>query len=108
MAHYLIQASYTAESWGQQVRSPQNLVERIRPTVEKLGGRLEQAYYTFGEYDVIGIAQFPDNTSAAAFALAASAGGAVKALKTTPLMAVEEGMQAMRKAADAGYRPPGG
>jgi hypothetical protein len=31
----------------------------------------------------------------------------VKAIKTTPLMTMEEGMEAMRKAAAAGYRPPG-
>ena len=43
MAHSLIQATSTAESWGQQVRGPQHLVERLRPTVEKLGGRLGPA-----------------------------------------------------------------
>jgi hypothetical protein len=39
--------------------------------------------------------------------MAASAGGAVKATKTTPLMTMEEGIEAMRKAGTAGYRPPG-
>jgi hypothetical protein len=43
----------------------------------------------------------------AAFALAATAAGAVKALKTTPLMTIEEGIEAMRKASGTGYRPPG-
>ena len=52
------------------------------------------------------IIQFPDNQAAAAFSLAAQAGGAVKAYKTTPLMSIEEGLGAMRKAAGAGYRPP--
>jgi len=32
----------------------------------------------------------------------------VKAFKTTPLLSVEEGVEAMRKAQGAGYRPPGG
>jgi hypothetical protein len=41
----------------------------------------------------------PDNVSAAAFSVAASAGGAIKAIKTTPL-------EAMKKAATAGYKPP--
>ena len=36
----------------------------------------------------------------------AQAGGAVKAYKTTPLMSIDEGLGAMRKAAGAGYRPP--
>jgi hypothetical protein len=38
--------------------------------------------------------------------MAASAGGAVKAVKTTPLMTIDEGMEAMRKASGVGYRPP--
>ena len=36
--------------------------------------------------------------SRAAFAAAASAGGACKTFKTTPLLTAEEGMNAMRKA----------
>jgi uncharacterized protein with GYD domain len=53
------------------------------------------------------IFEMPDNVSMAAFALAAAAGGAVKAVKTTPLMTIEEGIEAMRKASGTGYRPPG-
>jgi hypothetical protein len=49
-----------------------------------------------------------DHVSAAAFSLAVSAGGAVKAIKTIPLLTIEEGIAAMQKAAGAGYRPPGG
>ncbi len=72
----------------------------------KHGGRLESAYYAFGDYDVVAIVEVPDNVSAAAFSLALNAGGALKAAKTTPLMTVEEGMEAMRKAGGTGYRPP--
>jgi hypothetical protein len=50
----------------------------------------------------------PDNVSAAAFSLAVSAGKAVKAIKTTPLLTIEDGIAAMQKAAGANYRPPGG
>ena len=107
MPCYMVQASYTGESWGDQVRDPQNRVDRLRPVIEKLGGSLEAVYYTLGEYDIVGIAQFPDNVSAAAFSLAASAGGAVKTIKTTPLMTADEAVEAMRKAGGVGYRPPG-
>jgi uncharacterized protein with GYD domain len=62
---------------------------------------------SFGEYDAHVILQAPDNVTAAALSLAAAAGGSVKAVRTTPLMTMEEGMEAMRKAAAAGYRPPG-
>jgi uncharacterized protein with GYD domain len=107
MARYLFQASYTSEAWAAQVSHPQNRIEVIRPVIERLGGQFECAYLAFGEYDVIGIMEMPDNVSAAAFSLAAAAGGALKAIKTTPLLTIEEGMAAMQKAAGAGYRPPG-
>jgi uncharacterized protein with GYD domain len=74
--------------------------------VEKLGGQIEGAWYAFGDYDVVVITDMPDNISAAAFAIAAAAGGAIKGLKTTPLMTIEEGMSAAQKAGAAGYRPP--
>jgi hypothetical protein len=48
-------------------------------------------------YDLVGILNLPDNVSAAAFSLAVSAGAAVKAIKTTPLMTLEEGIQAWRR-----------
>ena len=108
MPYYLVQAGYTAEAWRTQTGSPQNIIERLKPTVDNLGGTIENIFYAFGEYDVVAIVQFPDNASAAAFSVAASSGGAVTTIRTTPLMTVEEGMEMMRKAGGAGYRPPGG
>jgi uncharacterized protein with GYD domain len=107
MAYYLIQAAFTPESWAKLVKSPQDRKAAIAPMVEKLGGRLESYWYSFGDYDSVVIVQVPDNVTAAALSLAASAAGALKGIKTTPLMTSEEGMEAMRKAAGAGYRPPG-
>jgi uncharacterized protein with GYD domain len=74
--------------------------------VERLGGKLLSMYLAFGEYDVVGMAEMPDNVSAAAFSLAISAGGAVRAVKTTPLMTMQESIEAFRKAGQAGYLPP--
>jgi uncharacterized protein with GYD domain len=88
------------------VQEPQNREQSIRPMIEKLGGKLIGYWFAFGESDAVVIVQMPDNVSAAAASLAAAGGGAVKSLKTTPLMSVEEGMQAMRKAGEAGYRAP--
>jgi hypothetical protein len=48
----------------------------------------------------------PDNVSAAALSLAIAAGGGFKAHKTTPLLTVAEAIEAMKKAATAGYKPP--
>ena len=107
MPHYLVQVTYTPEAWATQLKNPQSRIDAIRPAIERLGGKIECAYMTFGEYDVIVVLDMPDNVSAAAFSIAAAAGGAVKAAKTTPLMTMEEGIEAMRKGAAAGYRGPG-
>ena len=108
MPKYLYQVSYTSESWATQVASPQDREQQVGQVVERLGGKIETFYYAFGEYDIVLVADFPDNESAAALSLAATSGGAVKSITTTPLMTKSEGMEAMRKAAGAGYRPPGG
>ena len=76
--------------------------------LDKMGGKFESAYFSFGDYDIVAVLQLPGNVDAAAFSLAATAGGAVKAIKTTPLMTVAEGLDAMRKAAASGYAPPKG
>ena len=106
MAHYMIQAAYTPEAWAAMIRDPQNRVDRLRPVVQKLGGDIEAAWLCFGDYDIIAILVLPDNVSAAAFSVAAAAGGAVKAVKTTPLMSLEDGIAFMQLAGDAGYSPP--
>ena len=107
MARYLFQLAYTPESWAAQLKNPQNRIEAVTPIIEGLGGRVENSYFAFGDYDLIGVLELPDNVSATAFAMAVIAGGAVKTYKTTPLMTIEEGLQAMRRGAEAGYRPPG-
>jgi len=69
-----------------------------------MGGKLETFHYAFGGYDVLGIAEMPDNVSSVAFFLAVNASGGIKA-KTTVLIAPEEIDAATQKAVD--YRPPG-
>ncbi len=107
MALYMVQGSFTSEAWAAQIQNPQNRAEQIRTLIEANGGRLINYYYAFGEYDVILISEFPDNVSAAALVLAGAGSGALKALKTTVLMSVEDGIEAMRRASGTGYRPPG-
>ena len=107
MAYFLLQGAYTPEAWSTLVKNPVNRTEAVRPVVEKLGGSIESSFFAFGEYDLVLILRMPDNVSAAAFALAIAAGGAFKAHKTTPLMSTEEGLEALRKAGESGYRPPG-
>jgi len=39
--------------------------------------------------------------------VAASATGATKSIKTTPLMTIKEGMKIMTRPGEVAYRPPG-
>lgn len=106
MAHFLLEGAYTTEAWKSLVKNPQNRVDVIRSVIEKLGGSIEGAWFAFGDYDVVLIMQMPDNVSAAAFSLAVAAGGAFKSHRTTPLITMADGIEAMKKAAGAGYQPP--
>ena len=108
MPPYLVQVSYTAEAWAAQLANPQDRRAIVRPLFERLGGRIETVYYALGSYDVVLIAELPDNRSAAALGLTLTASGAVKALQTTPLLPIEDGVAAMRQAAATGsvYAPP--
>ena len=105
MPNYLHQVSYTPEAWARLVANPQDRIEAVRGPIEKLGGRIHNAFFAFGEYDVVVITEMPDNVSAAAIAMAFAAGGACKSVQTIPLISPEEATQALRKARECGYRP---
>ena len=107
MAYFLLQGASTSESWKNLVNNPADRVEVVRPIIEKLGGTVEGAWFAFGDYDVVLVMQMPDNVSAAAFSLAIAASGAFETHKTTPLMTIADGVEAMKKAGGAGYQPPG-
>ncbi len=106
MAYSLVQATYSREARAGLINNPHDRAAEGRQAVESLGGSLEGIWFAFGEYDIVALAQFPDNSSAAAFALAISATGATAARRITPLMTMDEGTEAMRKAATADYRHP--
>ena len=108
MPLFMFQGAYSSDSWATQVQDQPDPVARIGRLAEACGGRLESLFYSFGEYDIVLILDMPDDEAAAAFALAGSAGGSLKAARTTKLFTVEQGLSAMRKAAEAGktYTPP--
>ena len=105
MPKYLIQASYVGEGLkGLLKEGGSKRRETVEKVIEGMGGTLESFYYAFGDYDVFGVADMPDNVSAAAFSLMVNASGVINA-KTTVLLTPEEIDQATKKTVD--YRPPG-
>ena len=106
MPKYLVQVEYQTKAWTVLVRDPQDRLEIAGPVVKNLGGIIECAYLSFGEYDSIAVIQMPDNVSAASLSMALLASGVFKTIKTTPLLTWEDGVEAMKKAKKVAYNPP--
>jgi uncharacterized protein with GYD domain len=98
--------SYTPETWA-LAQKPEDRRDAARQYIEAAGGKLHGFWYAFGEYDAYNLWEAPDNVSMAAVAMAISGGGALSKYETTVLLTVEETMDAMARARDIGYRPPG-
>ena len=105
MPSYMLQLSYSAEAWAALIKNPQDRVKAVNKVVGKLGGKVEAFWASFGDHDLVGVIDMPDNVSAAAFAVSIAAGGACKNVKTTPLLSIEEAVEAMKKAGKSGYKP---
>jgi len=103
MPLFLHQVSYTPEALARLIANPQDRTAAVRGPIEKLGGKIKDMYFAFGEHDAMLI--MPDSVSAAAIALAFAAGGALRTCRTTALMSTAEGLDALRKAATCGYKP---
>jgi uncharacterized protein with GYD domain len=106
MPYFLFQGSYTAEAMGAMVQNPEDRSVYIRGVLERMNGQMEGFWLAFGEHDFVLLAQLQDLQAAAAFAIAAAAGGGVTNFKTVPLLTWAEGINAMKQASQAGYRPP--
>jgi len=105
MPKFLIQAKYTPEGMKGLVQdSASGRRADVTTAVKALGGKVEAFYYVLGDEDAVAILDLPDNTSAAAFAVATTGTGAVR-VRTTPLLTVEEVDQALE--IQPKYRAPG-
>ena len=107
MPFFLHQVSYTPEALTRLIANPQDRFDAVRGPIEKLGGRVMNSYFAFGQYDAVLITEMPDNVSAAAIAMAFGGSGALRHCQTTALMTNAEALDAMRKAATCGYKPVG-
>jgi uncharacterized protein with GYD domain len=104
MAKFLFEASYTVEGLkGLQGQGASSRRDAVAKAAESVGGRLEHFYFAFGDHDAFAIADFPDNQSATAFALAVSAAGGA-AVRTVVLLTPEDVEAAITRSVD--YQPP--
>jgi uncharacterized protein with GYD domain len=106
MPFYLTRFSYTPETWARLIKKPEDRRAAAKQYIESVGGKLHGFWYAFGDRDAYNLWEAPDNVSMAAVALAISAGGALSSFETTPLLSVEETMDALEKAQSIKYTPP--
>jgi uncharacterized protein with GYD domain len=107
MPLYLSKFSYTPETWHRLTNNPEDRRKAAQAYIESVGGKLHGFWYAFGSHNGYNLWEAPDNVSMAAVALAISGGGALSSFDTTVLMSVEETIEALRKAAEIKYQPPG-
>jgi uncharacterized protein with GYD domain len=77
VATYVVLLNWT----DQGIRSYKDTLDRsdaAAQVIEKLGGTMKDVYWTLGPYDVVAIAELPDDESATAFAIATGAQGNVR------------------------------
>jgi uncharacterized protein with GYD domain len=106
MPSYMMQLSYTPEVLAGFIKKPVDRTAVINKLMQKIGGTLVGSWFSFGDYDLVLIIDGSDNVSAAAVSMAVASTGAFKVFKTTPLLGIQEGMEAMKKAGTLGYKPP--
>ncbi len=107
MNRFMIQASYTKEAVAALVGQPEDRSEVVRPLIEQLGGRLIDFYFCLGDYDVVLIAELPNDTAALAFDMAVVVPGHLEKVETTVLLAGEQTVMAMKEASVVSLRAPG-
>ncbi|MBF8290092.1 MAG: hypothetical protein HW391_1060 [Chloroflexi bacterium] len=105
MAHYLFRAHYTqAGIQGLLKEGAAGRLKAVSELAASVGGRVESAYWAFGDDDFIMIAEMPSNAAAAAAATRVSASG-IGGVTTTVLLTAAEVDEA--RGIGVIYRPPG-
>ena len=105
MSRYLVKGNYVGEGVvGLMQEGGTRRRDAVKAALESVGGSLESFDYAFGDTDVYGVCEFPDEASATSFSLMVNASGAVT-VSMTPLMTPEDLDAAAAKTPS--YRPPG-
>ena len=107
MPLYLTKFSYTPETWARLMSKPEDRRKAAQAYIDAVGGKLHGFWYAFGTHDGYTLWEAPDNVSMASVALAITAGGALSSFETTTLLTVDETLDALRKASQVRYQPPG-
>ena len=89
------------------VSSPEDRSGVIKDLVESVGCQIITFGYCFGDYDFVGVFEFPDNTTAASLVMTVANTGSITNAKITVLIPIADGFAAAQKAREMTYRAPG-
>ena len=105
MSKYLFEANYVGDGIkGLMREGGTKRRDAVVEALKSVGGTLECFYYAFGDTDVLGVFDIPDQANAVALSLMINSTGAVS-LTLKPLMTLEDLDAAASKTPS--YRPPG-
>ena len=105
MSKYLFEANYVGDGIkGLMREGGTKRRDAVVEALKSVGGTLECFYYAFGDTDVLGVFDIPDQASAASLFLMINSTGAVS-LTLKPLLTLEDLDAAASKSSS--YRPPG-
>lgn len=105
MSKYLFEANYVGDGIkGLMREGGTKRRDAVVEALKSVDGSLESFYYAFGETDVVGVFDIPDQANAVALSLMINSTGAVN-LHMKPLMTPEDLDEAATKTPS--YRPPG-
>src|SRR5258706_7121 len=82
------------------------VLSTLGPAIRTSAAGCRRGLVTIWRFHGLGICQVAGNGSGHGVVMADLSGGAVKSVKTTPLVTFDEGLEALKKAKDAGYTPP--
>jgi uncharacterized protein with GYD domain len=106
MAKYMLHVNYSHQGLkGLAAGGGSARQKAATEAVESVGGSIDAFYFAFGDTDVVVIADFPDEVSAAAMAITVGASGGAS-VRTTVLMTPQDMDKAAKK--QVAYRPPQG
>ena len=99
MHRYLIEASYTPDSWRAMVENPDAFDGTwLRTVVQRLDGELDGMWWTASDHDVVIICRLPNDICLAALIAAFRANRTVVAANVKVLLSIDEQMAALKKA----------
>ena len=107
MGKYLIEETLASHGVAGVLEKPEDRTKPVRRVFEAAGCKLEQFYVSLIENKTYLIVEAPDLESVYSVAVNFLAAGAALSIKCSPILTAAEAVPMLKRAAGAGYRPPG-